>query len=593
MDRNDNNTTNDDNKYDVAILGSGITGSSLAAILSRQGLRVAVFDSGEHPRFAIGESMILETSETLRAMAELFDVPELGFFASENCLRLIGSSHGVKRHFGFVYHARGEAPEAMYNFQAVIPKAPYGHELHLFRQDSDSFIAAAAVRHGAELFQRTEVEDVRIDGSGVEIMTSGGDTYHAEYVVDAGGLRSQLAEGLGLRHQDLQTHSRGLFTHMVGVRGYDEVCERQGAGAGQEPLPHPWAEGTLHHVFDGGWLWVIPFDNHPEATNPVCSVGLMLDPRVHPKRDDLSPEEEFRDVIARYPHIARQLEGARSVRPWTRSGRIQCSSRKVVGDRFCLLGNSAGFIDPLYSKGLYISLSSVGHAAGLLLEAFRENDFSAQRFASLEKKTLAMIDGADRLVAGSYRAFAHPEIWAQYRVLWLMGAYLELLKLTTARIAAHSWRDYHRATEDLRLTGGAWCGFEALQNRITTLLESCDPHDTDSVAHTVSEMKSVYAELDWMPEAFRELSAGQRQHLPKRKLRLAILRRGKGFFGTGPYRKHFFADVPPARMVVNAITDRARYSPRWLRRRHRRPRARSSRVWTRRPRFPGRNLSSR
>ena len=64
-------------QYDVAIIGTGIGGSTLAAMLARQGLRVVVFEGGVHPRFTIGESMILETSEVMRALAEFYDVPEL------------------------------------------------------------------------------------------------------------------------------------------------------------------------------------------------------------------------------------------------------------------------------------------------------------------------------------------------------------------------------------------------------------------------------------------------------------------------------------------------------------------------------------
>ena len=63
--------------------------------------------------------------------------------------------------------------------QAVIPRAPYGHELHLFQQDSDSHLAAAAVKYGATLLQRTQVDDIHIDGLGVELVTAAGDTYRA------------------------------------------------------------------------------------------------------------------------------------------------------------------------------------------------------------------------------------------------------------------------------------------------------------------------------------------------------------------------------------------------------------------------------
>lgn len=53
----------------------------------------------------------------------------------------------------------------------------------------------------------------------------------------------------------------------------------------------------LHHIFKGGWLWIIPFNNHRASTNPLCSVGLQLDPRLYPQREDLTPEEEFRAFI--------------------------------------------------------------------------------------------------------------------------------------------------------------------------------------------------------------------------------------------------------------------------------------------------------
>jgi FADH2 O2-dependent halogenase len=78
-------------QYDVAIIGSGIGGSTLATVLARQGLRVLVFEAGTHPRFTIGESMILETSEAMRALSEFYDVPELAYFSSENFYCYIGS----------------------------------------------------------------------------------------------------------------------------------------------------------------------------------------------------------------------------------------------------------------------------------------------------------------------------------------------------------------------------------------------------------------------------------------------------------------------------------------------------------------------
>src|SRR5688572_6758648 len=63
--------------YDVAILGTGIGGTLLGAILAANGQKVLLLEQGTHPRFAIGESTIPETTVLLRLMAKRYGVPEL------------------------------------------------------------------------------------------------------------------------------------------------------------------------------------------------------------------------------------------------------------------------------------------------------------------------------------------------------------------------------------------------------------------------------------------------------------------------------------------------------------------------------------
>ena len=527
----------DPKTYDVAIIGSGFSGSSLAAILARQGQRVVVFEAKSHPKFAIGESMILETSEVLRATAEFFDIPELAYFSSENYFTLAGTSHGVKRHFSYLHHTTGQPQNKEHSLQAVIPRQPHGHEMHLFRQDTDAFLTATAVAYGAEVLQETPVKEVDVQADGVEIVTAKGERYRANFVVDAGGFRSLLAERFDLRDMDLQTHSRTIFTHMVNVPCYNDI----GASAQEYGIPYRLSEGTLHHIFRGGWLWVIPFNNHPQATNPLCSVGLLLDPRIHPERPDLSPEEEFNAFIGQYPGMAAQFADARSIRAWTRTGRIQYSSKQVVGDRFCLLGHAAGFIDPLFSKGLYVTSMSTALCAHLLLKAKETGDYSAAAFRPLEEQTLAYISTNDRLIANSFRSFSHPKLWQVYSVLWLLGAYTELVMLNSARAQAKDRDDYFRITRPLHLAGGGFPGFQQIADKIDTLIESCDLDDPTSVDSTEAQIQAIFAEVDWLPLAFRHVLAGK-NHLPANKLRLSLLAGNESFLKTGEYRKHFFGD---------------------------------------------------
>ena len=551
-------------RFDVAIIGSGIAGSTLGAILARQGLNVVLFEAGSHPKFAIGESMILETSEMMRSLATFYDVPELAFFSSENYFDSIGTSHGIKRHFSYVHHTVGQPFDRQRTLQAVIPKQPYGHELHLYRQDTDYFLMTLAIRYGARVLQNTPVQSVEIDDAGVTLVTSSGRQFEADYVVDAGGFRSLLAEKFNLRHHDLQTHSRAIFTHMVGVPCFHDVTVPKET----YPLPFQLSEGTLHHVFDGGWLWVIPFDNHAKSTNPLCSVGLMLDPRVYPTQPKLSAEAEFFQFIERFPSIAKQFQQAKAVRAWTRTGRIQYGAKKVVGDRFCLLGQAAGFVDPLFSKGLYTALTCTSLLAERLLEAKAMGDYSAAHFQPVEALTLAYIQANDTLVAHAYQSFSDYRLWAPVSVLWLTGAYLEYVKLTSNRALAVDRQDYYHRLQGLKLVGGGFAGFEQLAQRVYVVLDKGlangkAPHSSEDVTQLAQQMTQQLEQVSWMPQVFKAVLHGK-NHLPRHKLHPRLFRPKQGFLGTGRYRQHFFANRSVSFFLDFYLSERAKYSQRLL-----------------------------
>lgn len=542
-------------KFDVAIIGSGIGGSTLAAVLARQGLKVIVFEGGTHPRFTIGESMILETSEAMRALAEFYDVPELAYYSSENFYPYIGTSHGVKRHFSFVHHTAGQKVDVRHSLQAVIPRLPYGHEIHIQRQDSDYFLTSVAISYGATVLQSTLIQDITVYAESVEVLTSKGQTYQAEYVIDAGGMKSILANKLGWRHRDCLAHSRTIFTHMVDVPCFNN------AGPTRQEFGHPFplSEGTLHHIFKGGWLWIIPFNNHPAATNPLCSVGLQLDPRLYPQRSDLSPEAEFFDFVRQFPDLHAQLKNARSVRDWTRIDRLQYSAHHIVGDRFALLAHAAGFIDPLYSKGLYITHASIFLMADLLLKARQTGDYTAQAFAPLETMTLNYVKMHDRLVASSFKAWSHYKLWQAYSVLWLLGAYLEYLRLITNRFRSQNRAEYLAYMRPHRLAGGGFGPFFVIQEKIDALIDRVNPEDEADVERTVVEIQAQFKSFPWLPVVFQELLKGK-NHLPDNKLRIRLLRRTDGFLGEGIYREHFFGGVPLRHLVRRAVNDQLRYS---------------------------------
>jgi hypothetical protein len=268
---------------------------------------------------------------------------------------------------------------------------------------------------------RTAVTQLHFEPDQVVLETDGLERIEAACVVDATGGNSMLVRQLDLREAStsLKTHSRALFTHMIGVRPLDECRVAP-------PAAFPWHSCTVHHIFDGGWIWVIPFDNQAQSTNPLCSVGLSLDLERFPKLENLSPQREWDAFMARFPAMARQFEGAVSVQPWSSTGRLQHSTRASVGNRFCLTAQASGTVDALFSRGLTNTFQNLNLLAATLLEAHRDDDFSARRLAPIETQQKSMLALHDALVAGAYGGFRHPDLLHVWLSIWSFSEQLSI-----------------------------------------------------------------------------------------------------------------------------------------------------------------------
>ena len=407
---------------DVVILGSGLAGSTTALCLVRQGLRVVLLEKGTHPRFALGESTTTPSSLWLKVIAERFNAPELhNITTGEAIRRHVAPTSGVKSNFGFLYHEKG-AETLVRSWQAVIPQAestdadlgpPPSAEMHYFRQDIDAYLWSTALAAGAVGRPGIEVTKLSFREDGATVETSKGETIRCAFVIDASGERSVVAGALALRDEPprMRTNSRAIYTHMVGVIPYENVDR------GPRPLA-PWSQGTLHHFFDGGWVWVIPFGNYPGSQNKLCSVGLSYDNRRFPRDPKISPEEAWTRFLDEYPAIRRQFKDAVSVRPWISTGRLQYTSSKCVGDRYWLTAHAAGAVDALYSFGNINIFQSIATGVRLVLEAFQQNKFDEQHFQPLQRLTDNLHRFQDRIVYGSYVGMRSPALLELWFTIW-------------------------------------------------------------------------------------------------------------------------------------------------------------------------------
>ncbi len=497
---------------DVIILGSGLAGSVTAAILARHGASVTLVDATSHPRFAVGESMTPQMVEWLHILSERFDVPEIKSLASVDAsTRDIGPVFGVKAHFGFMRHYPGEEPDPREATQLALPKI-FTRNGHLFRQDSDAFMFHVAIRYGAVPRQNWRAVSIDFDDDGVSVTGQDGEVLRGKYLVDASGFRSVLADKFGLREKParFKHHSRGLFTHYIGVKPFDEVS---GHPHRLRP-PERWHNGTMHHLIERGWFWIIPFDSHPKSKNPLCSVGLTFDERLYPKPKDMTPDEEFHFYLDQYPAIKRQFEGAHRVREWVSTDRMQYSSTQTVGDRWCLTSHAAGFLDPLFSRGLSNTFEVVDALVSRLLVAIEDGDFSKERFEYVERLEKGLLQYNDEIVNSSFIAFSHFRLWNAVFRVW--GAFISpgVMRLTRARLLYVRDRDerHFKELEDVDYPGLWWPESDKFKRLLESTAETCEKYEVgeltgdqaaDIVFKLLEDTDIVNPTFGWKDESHR------------------------------------------------------------------------------------------
>jgi FADH2 O2-dependent halogenase len=177
---------------------------------------------------------------------------------------------------------------------------------------------------------------------------------------------------------------------------------------------------TIHHCFDGGWLWIIRFDNG------ICSVGLVLNRRRHPD-NDLAAEDEFWSFISRFPTVAAQLARATATRPFVKTGRLQFTSHRISGDRYLLAPHAASFVDPLFSTGMDLTTAFISRMAPIIASVAHDDGWRAERLAALAACHQAEIDGIDRIVHGMICSFQSPDVLKQYWRCWITASLLQYI----------------------------------------------------------------------------------------------------------------------------------------------------------------------
>ena len=394
-----------EHRADIAIIGAGFGGSLMAMVARRLGRSVMLIERGTHPRFAIGESTTPLANLLLQQLAEEYDLPQLlpfrrwGEWQREHS----GIGCGLKRGFSFFHHTLGQAfsDDGQRSRQLLVAASPRDEvaDTHWFRADFDHHLVNEAQRLGVEYFDQTELTnfDERPDGVTLAGRRNGESVrFHAGFVIDATGPRGWLHRTLGLVNGELplMPATSGLFAHYKNV----------GAWPSAVGAPYPVEDAAVHHVFDGGWVWVLKFNNG------ITSAGVAA---TRQRADELGlaeGEAGWQRLLDRLPSLAKQFTGAEMVGGFVFTPELSFCSGQIAGARWALMPSSAGFVDPLLSTGFPLTLLGIQRLAKLLGGGIDMADY--------ERRTVAELGQVSRLVGALYASMGDFELFAALAQLY-------------------------------------------------------------------------------------------------------------------------------------------------------------------------------
>lgn len=354
-------------EYDVIVVGGGPSGSTTAALVAEAGYRTLLLERDTEPRRKVGESLMPESYWVFERLGVL-DGLKKGPFVEKVGVQFVSSSGKESSPFVFTRHDPREC----------------GRTWHVERAKFDQFLLDNAAKKGVEVRRGVRVLEVvfdgdravgvklardaaanipvAINGAGPSHLANGdadSDTIRAQVIVDATGQAGLLGARFKLRQPNPKFRKAAIWGHFRGSRrdvienGVMTVCFRTQSNR--------------------SWFWHIPL------SDDIVSIGVVGDAEYFFRPGAGSPDEIFATEVADCPAMGKRLEGAELVAGLDVVKEYSYMTGRSSGDGWVLVGDSWGFIDPIYSSGVWFALKSGQLAADTIVEGLKRGDTSGEQ----------------------------------------------------------------------------------------------------------------------------------------------------------------------------------------------------------------------
>ena len=351
--------------YDVAIIGGGPAGSTAATFLARKGRKVIVLEKEKFPRFHIGESLLPYSMGAFERLGvrEKLDarfLPKFGAEISTTC-----GTNIAKFYFKDGY--RTPPPQA---YQVT-------------RSEFDKVLLDHSAENGAEVREGTSVENLAFGENEIGItIKNAGQTQKisARYVLDCSGRNSVIGSHFKLRQSYPNLKKFSIFAH------YENVARDAGP------------DGTFIRIIRGVsyWFWMIPL------TATKMSIGVVMDAADF-RAMKKTPEAALEDFLREQPMISNRMADATRVTEVYSVSDYSYRNSRLFGDRWLLAGDAAGFIDPVFSTGVFLAIRSGENAANSLDAVLKNPGKKESVFKKYERSVRRVMNLYLRFVSNWYK----------------------------------------------------------------------------------------------------------------------------------------------------------------------------------------------